>query len=249
MSCRNPCSKARTAMAEPEPESGVVKQRLRRSSWLVCIVVFAFLMGMVTDIKLQERRWWEPRPTRSEHVLGDETDELVTLCSAAGWETLTAGSETFRFVEVATSDAGSFANAGGCEVHFEVRLGGEPAGEAVVEAETLESHPRAIPWGAPLASGCTRVFQASSDLFDQIVADDTGMLPREDACRISTDSPAGGSSATLWASREYGSYRDYAEITLIDLDPGNGDAAARAQAFSEFFTGEFAEVVDGRLPS
>lgn len=236
-------------MPELEEDLGVPKRDLRRTGWLIGVVALAFLMGMVTDIALQERPWWDSEPTRSEQILGDETDDLTGICSAAPWETHTAGSETFHFTEVTPSSAGSFANAGGCEVHFDVHLEGEPAGKAVVEVETLTGFPRELPWGSMTTNGCARVFQASSELFDQIITDEPEVLPREDDCLIEVDPRSGGSSATIWASRQYGSYRDYAEVSLIDLDAGSGDAANRAQAFSEFFTNEFMKAASGYLPT
>jgi hypothetical protein len=236
-------------MAEPEEDLGVPKKNLRRLFLLISMVALAFLMGMVVDIALQERPWWDSGPTRSERILGDKTDDFTGLCSEISWEARTAGSEVFLFTEVTPSVAGTFENAGGCKVHFDVYIGGEPAGKAVIEAEMFNGFPRELPWGSPLNSGCARVFQASSNLFDQIVTEDPGVLPAEDACRIRADPLAGGASATIWASRAYGEYRDYAEVALIDLDAEHGDAAVRAQAFSEFFTNEFAEVVHEYLPS
>ncbi|WP_199039528.1 hypothetical protein [Glycomyces salinus] len=235
-------------MTDSDLELRAPRRGNRTPVWYILLLVGSFLMGMTTAIVLTEGPWWWDQPSRSERVLGQESDDPA-LCSDVIWKTATSGSESFRFVEVVSSANGSYEYAGGCEVRFDVLLDDEPAGQAAIEVETLRGFPRDLPWGSSIHDDCTRVFQASSELFDQITNQGSGILPEDEACIIRADSTEGPVQAGIWSTNVYGDFRDYAEITLIDLGPEGDAPVSRAEAFAQFFTSEFTEAVERYLPS
>lgn len=235
-------------MTEPDQEFRTPRRSSRTPVWFVLLLVGSFLMGMTTAIMLAEGPWWWDQPSRSEQVLGQESVDPA-LCSSSIWETAASGSESFRFDEVTSSENGSYEHAGGCEVRFDVVLDDEPAGQAIIEVETLRGFPRDLPWGSSIHDECARVFQASSELFDQVTIQGSGILPEDEACMIRADSTEDRIQAGIWSTRGYGDFRDYAEITLIDLGPEGDVPESRAEAFAQFFTSGFTEAVDRHLPS
>ncbi|WP_335989937.1 hypothetical protein [Glycomyces sp. MUSA5-2] len=210
----------------------------------LALVMFAVGMGLATV--LSERPWWEPAPTRAERLLGPAAEDPGGLCSATAWEAADSNSPAFTFTGLTTSPEGSFANAGGCRVAFDLVIDGRPAGSAEVAIEMLWAYPRTIPWGP--ASGCTRTLQTTPDLADALAAAGADLAADADACLVSTDSGADQAVVTIWAHRIYGDYHDYLAVTLTDEDPEPDPDPARTKAFADFVAQELWSVIDRYLP-
>jgi hypothetical protein len=238
-------------MADPTPTSSETRPPrwgLRSRLLTIAVALIAFAAGLTAAAALSDRPWWEPAPSRSERILGAESADPGGLCSATAWDAADSSNSAFQMRGLTTSPNGSYANAGGCRIRFDIVIDDRPAGSAEVAIETLWAYPREIPWGPanPATTQCTRTLQATPELLDALVAADADLAPNAPACRVRTDTGTARLTGTIWAVRSYGDYRDYTSITLTDLEPGN--EIARPETFADFFANELWSVIDSHLP-